>query len=81
LSSSCKINRPGEHQQARGDEFLASPRRAGEPGTGDDSSDAGELLDMVTEILAGALLKLVGAEEAQQADRCWLDERRTRLAG
>jgi hypothetical protein len=61
----------GEHQQARGDKFLASPGGVGEPATGDDSGDdAGELLVMVTEILAGALLKLVGAEEAQQADRC-----------
>jgi hypothetical protein len=62
---------PGQHQQTRRDKVLASPCRAREPGTGDDSGDdAGELLVMVTEILAGALLKLVGAEEAQQADRC-----------
>ena len=32
-----KINRTGEHQQARGYEFLTSPHGAREPGPGDDS--------------------------------------------
>jgi hypothetical protein len=46
-----------------------------------DDDDVGELLVAVTEVLTGALLKLVGPEElARQVDG-WLDERRERLAG
>jgi hypothetical protein len=36
-----KINRTGQHQQARGDEFLTSPHGAREPGPGDDSGAFG----------------------------------------
>jgi hypothetical protein len=36
-----KINGPGEHQQACGDEFLTSPHGAREPGPGDDSGAFG----------------------------------------
>jgi hypothetical protein len=32
-----KINVTGQHQQARGDEFLTSPHGTREPGPGDDS--------------------------------------------
>jgi hypothetical protein len=46
-----------------------------------DDDDVGELLVMVTEILTGALLRLVTPEElARQVDG-WLDERAARLAG
>jgi hypothetical protein len=46
-----------------------------------DDDDAGELLVTVTEILTGALLRLVGPDELQRQVDAWLDERRTRLAG
>lgn len=46
-----------------------------------DDDDAGELLVMVTEILTGALLRLVGVDELQRQVESWLEERRTRLAG
>jgi hypothetical protein len=32
-----KINRPGQHQQPCGYQFLTSPHAASEPGPGDDS--------------------------------------------
>jgi hypothetical protein len=41
-----------------------------------DDDDAGELLVMVTEVLVGALLKLVSAEELERQVTAWLDERR-----
>jgi hypothetical protein len=46
-----------------------------------DDDDAGELLVVVTEILTGALLKLVGMDELQRQVDAWLDERAARLAG
>ena len=46
-----------------------------------DDDDAGELLVMVTEVLTGALLKLVGPEELDRQVTAWLDERREQLAG
>jgi hypothetical protein len=42
-----------------------------------NDDDAGELLVMVTEVLTGALVRLVGPDELDE----WLDARRTRLAG
>jgi hypothetical protein len=45
-----------------------------------DDDDAGELLVMVTEILTGALLKLVGPDELERQVTEWLDTRRERLA-
>jgi hypothetical protein len=46
-----------------------------------DDDDAGELLVMVTEILTGALLKLVRADELEMQVNGWLDERAARLTG
>ena len=46
---------------------------------GDD--DAGELLVMVTEVLIGALLRLVGPDELARQLDAWLDERAARLTG
>jgi len=45
-----------------------------------DDNDAGELLVTVTEVLTGALLRLVGPDELERQVDAWLDERRTRLA-
>jgi hypothetical protein len=39
-----------------------------------------ELLPMLTELLVGALLQLVGSDELEREVNAWLDERRTRLA-
>jgi hypothetical protein len=36
-----KINRPGQHQQARCDEFLASPATSSEPATGNHAGAFG----------------------------------------
>jgi hypothetical protein len=41
-----KVNGAGDHEQARGYEFLASPASTGEPATGDHSSALGA--DVVT---------------------------------
>jgi hypothetical protein len=46
-----------------------------------DDDDAGELLVQVTEILTGALLRLIGPDELSRQVDAWLDEHRTRLAG
>jgi hypothetical protein len=46
-----------------------------------DDDDAGELLVLVTEVLTGALLRLVSVDELTRQVDQWLDERRTRLAG
>jgi hypothetical protein len=45
-----------------------------------DDDDASELLVMVTEILTGALLRLVGPDELERQVTDWLDERAARLA-
>jgi hypothetical protein len=44
-----------------------------------DDDDAGELLVMVTEILTGALLKLVGPDELSRQVDDWLEVRAARL--
>jgi hypothetical protein len=46
-----------------------------------DDDDAGELLVATTEILVGALLRLVGPDELERQVDAWLDERAARLAG
>jgi hypothetical protein len=46
-----------------------------------DDDDAGELLVLVTEVLTGALVRLVGVEELERQVTQWLDERASRLGG
>jgi hypothetical protein len=46
-----------------------------------DDDDAGELLVAVTEILTGALLRLVGPDELSRQVDEWLDTRAARLGG
>ena len=44
-----------------------------------DDDDCGELIVLVTEVLTGALLKLVGPDELERQVNAWLDQRAARL--
>jgi hypothetical protein len=46
-----------------------------------DDDDVSELLVLVTEILVGALIRLIGPDELEREVNGWLDKRATRLAG